>query len=372
MAAITHDAIRKLAEFKGQGDHPVVSLYLDVDGSRFVRAADYEQQLDALMRQAAHRANGDGRVAEELKRVDAFVKGGIDRSRTRGIALFSCAKEGLWQVFELPVPVRNHLVVNQTPHVRQLEAILDTNERFGVLLADKQRARMFVFELGAVTEKSELFEQLPRHEDDKGEWRRDHVRDHVANAAHQHLRRAAQVAFEVYKAKPFDHLVIGAPDEIANELEHELHSYLRERIAARLPIAVGARDEEIRLAALAVEAEIEKAKEAALVERLRNAVGSGSGGIVGLGPVLAALVERRVDTLIVSDGFEAPGWRCRSCGHVAIKGRRCPTCAADMDMAEDVVEEAVEEALMQSCRVAVCVGNADLDVLGRIGALLRF
>jgi hypothetical protein len=43
-----------------------------------------------------------------------------------------------------------------------------------------------------------------------------------------------------------------------------------------------------------------------------------------------------------------------------------------MDLVDDVVEEAVEEALIQSCRVAVCDGNADLDVLGRIGALLRY
>jgi hypothetical protein len=43
-----------------------------------------------------------------------------------------------------------------------------------------------------------------------------------------------------------------------------------------------------------------------------------------------------------------------------------------MEQAEDVVEEAVQEALNQSCRLEVCHDNADLDVLGRIGALLRF
>jgi peptide chain release factor subunit 1 len=74
----------------------------------------------------------------------------------------------------------------------------------------------------------------------------------------------------------------------------------------------------------------------------------------------------------VSEGYEAPGWRCRSCGHVARKGRTCPLCEQPMTQVDDVVEEAVEEALAQACRVAVCVGNADLDVLGRIGALLRF
>jgi hypothetical protein len=38
----------------------------------------------------------------------------------------------------------------------------------------------------------------------------------------------------------------------------------------------------------------------------------------------------------------------------------------------DIVEEAVEEALAQSCRVTICVDNPDLDVMGRIGALLRY
>jgi hypothetical protein len=43
-----------------------------------------------------------------------------------------------------------------------------------------------------------------------------------------------------------------------------------------------------------------------------------------------------------------------------------------MDHVDDIIEEAVEQALLQSCHVEVCVGNADLDVAGRIGALLRF
>jgi peptide subunit release factor 1 (eRF1) len=102
-------------------------------------------------------------------------------------------------------------------------------------------------------------------------------------------------------------------------------------------------------------------------------VGAGVGsGVAGLDAVLRALVEHRVDTLLVSDGFEVPGWRCRNCDHLAKVGRSCPLCGTDMDQVTDVVEEAVESALAQSSRVIVCDGNADLDCLGRIGALLRF
>ena len=371
MAALTQDVIRSLASFKG-GDDPVVSLYLDVDGRRYIRPRDYEAHLEALLRRATEQGNGHAPV-EDLRRIEAHVKAGLDRHRTRGVAVFSCAPGGLWSVLELPVAVRNQLVVNATPHIRQLEAVLDNNERFGVLLADRQRARMFVFELGELVDKSELFDVLPRHEDDRGDWDKDHVRDHSTEAAHHHLKRAADVAFSVFQQQSFEHLIVGAPDEIAKELERLLHSYLKDRLAARINVPVSASETVIGEAALEVEAGVERRKEARLVARLRDAVGSGNGGVVGLARVLAALVERRVDTLLVSDGFEAPGWRCHSCGYVAVRGPACPVCpSATMAKVDDVVEEAVEEALAQSCRVEVVMGNADLDVLGRVGALLRF
>ena len=373
MARISEDLVKELASNR-YDDTPVVSCYLDVDGKRYVRPHDYELHLEDMLRRTREREHKAGHhtVCDDLQRIEEHLKAGIDRSRTRGVAVFACSPHDLWRVIELPVPVRNQLVVNASPHVRQLEAIIDEYERFAVLLADRERSRMFIFELGELVDKTEQLDRLPRHEDDGGELDRDSVRSHVDAAAHHHLKRAAQAAFHVFQEQSFDHLILGAPDPIVADLERELHPYLRERIAARLSVSVGARDDEIRKAALEVESQVERAKEAAAVQKLRDAVGAGNGGAAGLDPVLTVLVERRVETLLVSDGFEAPGWRCPACGYVATKGRRCPVCASEMHAVEDVVEEAVEEALAQSCRVEVCHDNADLDVLGRIGALLRF
>jgi len=371
MTALTQETIRSLNSFRPEDGSAVVSLYLDVDGGRYVRAKDYEIQLDGLVRSATEAANGHRPARNDLARIEAHVKAGIDRSGVRGLALFACSSADLWEVVELPVPVRNQVVVNATPHIRQLEAVLDENERFGVLLADKQRARMFVFELGVLVDRSEVFDELPRHEDDGGEWDRDHLRDHTSVAVQRHLKRAAAVAFSVFQGQEFDHLIVGAPDEIANELEACLHPYLRTRVAARVSVPVASSEAVIRQAALEVEEGVERAKEAALVTRLRGSVGAG-GGAAGLAAVLSALVERRVDTLLVSDGYEAVGWRCPGCEFLATVGPDCPVCSQSMTRCEDVVEEAVEEALTQSCKVEFVVANADLDVLGRIGALLRF
>ena len=117
---------------------------------------------------------------------------------------------------------------------------------------------------------------------------------------------------------------------------------------------------------------LEQAREAVIVDRLRQAVGSGAAGVAGLQGVLDALVARRVDTLVVSDGFEAPGWRCAACDWIGTLGRTCPACGNEMDQVDDVVEEAVGGALTQACKVVVCRDNADLDVMGRVGALLRY
>jgi peptide chain release factor subunit 1 len=370
VVAITEDDIRSLASFKGE-DAPVTSVYLDVDGGRHVRFQDVVRSAEAMLREALHKHEHPS-VAADVARVQELVRAGIDRSKTRGLAVFSCSAHDFWQVVELPVSVRDQVVVNHSPSVRQLEVVVDEYERFGLLLADKQRARVFVYELGEVIESTELLDALPRGEDVDHSVRRDQLQNHATAAVHQHLRHAADAAFRVFQDRGFERLIIGAPEEIANELQSLLHPYLQERVEARCTIPVGSSLAEVRSAALAVEAEVERRKEAELVARLRDAVGSGNRGVAGLEATLRALVERRVDTLLVSHGYTHPGWRCPSCDHICKIGRTCPVCQTEMHAVDDVVEEAVEDALAQSCEVEICVGNADLDVLGCIGAILRY
>ncbi len=368
---LTEDVVRGLAARRA-GSAPVISCYLDVDGRRRPRFADVTRSLERMVRDAKATANGTPSVHRDLKRIEDHVRAGLDRSGVRGLAMFACSADSLWQVFALPVPVRDQLVVNHSPAVRQLEVVLDQHERFGMLLADRQRARMLVFELGELVESAERFDQLPRGDDDDHSVRRDRLKDHAAAHVAAHLRHAADVAFSVFQDRPFDRLVLGAPEDIAAELTAVLHPYLRARLEARCSIPVTASDDEIRTAAAEVEADVERRKEAEVVDRLRDAVGAGRRGVAGLTATLAALGERRVDTLLVSAGYVTEGWRCGSCGALAAVGPRCPVCSSAMDEAEDVVEEAIQEALTQSCRVEVCEDNADLDVMGRIGALLRY
>ena len=342
MVAMIEADIRELAGYRGEGTL-VTSCYLDVDGGHHPRYPDVVKEMERLCRAARARFKGDESVAADLERMQAHVAAGVDR-----------------------------LTVNHTPSVRQLEVVVDEYERFGILLVDRQRARMLVYELGQLVDSSELFEQLPRGDDKDHSYTKDHNQTHTSALLQQHLRHAAAVAFSVFQDQGFDRLIVSTPDELGTDLVNALHPYLQERLEARCTIPVGSSHDQIRAAALDAEASVERRKEAELVARLRDASGAGRRAATGLDATLKAIVERRVDTLLVSHGYEAPGWRCTACGHITVLGRSCPVCRNEMVLVDDVIEEAVEEAINQSCDVEICVGNADLDVLGRIGALLRY
>lgn len=373
MPVLTQDDIRDLAAVRSGNGHLITSCYLDVDGGRYVRTADYERELDGMVRRIRQRAEVDPSVEADLERIVDRVGEGFDRSATRGVAIFASDALDLFTVHELPVSVRNELIVNPAPAVGQLELVLQQCQRIAVLASDKQRARMFVYCLGELVAQAERTDDIGRDYDNVGEHDRGGPEQHREEMAHQHLRNAAELAWSVYRETGFDHLVIAATDPVAGKLERDLHPYLRERLGGRLDLPANASEADLRRGALQAERDIAAAREAALVEELRAAVGADGGrGVAGLKPVLDALADRRVERLLVSDGYAAEGWRCESCDRLATIGRECSACGAEMVQVADVVEEAVDAALGQSCTVDVCDGNADLDVLGRIGALLRY
>jgi peptide subunit release factor 1 (eRF1) len=371
-ASALESTVRRLAAFTGERA-PVTTVYLDIDGRRHPRHQDVERRLDRMLRRARATMNGaahDPSVAADLQRIEGLVRGGFDRSRTRGVFVVSCHAHDLFEVIELPLPVRDRVVVNHSPAIGQLESVLQDHEPIGVLLADRQRARMLVFELGELRERSEG--EDPIVHGDAGHHDRGDLSHAVEAATHAHLRAAADRAWQVFQDRPYAHLAVGGPDATTTELQDLLHPYLRDRLVGRVPVAVGASVSDIRDAAVAIEQAVDRRREAELVDRLRREAASGRRGTTGLAATLQAVNDRRVEQLLVSDGYAEEGWRCGQTGALAAVGPLSPVTGGRMDRVDDVVEDAVEAALQQGCRVEICVGNADLDVMGRIGALLRY
>jgi peptide chain release factor subunit 1 len=166
-------------------------------------------------------------------------------------------------------------------------------------------------------------------------------------------------------------MLVGAPDELINEVKQKLHPYLRERIVGRLQVDVenSSLDDVRRAAGTAME-EWRRRTEREALDRLAEGVGRGERGAAGLAAVLQALNEARVEILLLADGFRSPGGRDRETG-MLYAGDHGPD-GRELERCDNIVELAVEKAIEQSAKVIKVVHHDDLGPLGGIGAVLRY
>ena len=108
------------------------------------------------------------------------------------------------------------------------------------------------------------------------------------------------------------------------------------------------------------------------LDRLDEGIGGGGRAAGGLDEVLAELAERRVERLLIEDGFRAPGAVCPSCGRLAAAPGSCPIDGAAMEPRDDIVEEAIGVAIAQGASVATVGALARIGSHDSIGALLRY
>ncbi|MGH2967979.1 MAG: hypothetical protein ACRDK0_02765, partial [Solirubrobacteraceae bacterium] len=107
------------------------------------------------------------------------------------------------------------------------------------------------------------------------------------------------------------------------------------------------------------------------LDRLTEGVGRGGRGAGGLSDVLSALNEARVETLLISRGFTAPGARDPQSGLLYASAAEAPATSS-LERVDDVVEKAIEKAIEQSAEVIGVRHHDDLGPLGGIGAVLRY
>jgi peptide chain release factor subunit 1 len=375
MPELSREFLKRLARHDSKG-RPVSSLYLDVDGRRYPRKHDYELRAEELCHQLRAQAVELPRAArlsagKDADRMLDFVQT-LDRGPTRGIAMFSSAENDLWETIRVPRSLRDRAVIADVPYVLPLEAVVETYQSFCTVIVDREKARIFLSRLGQIGEATELFDDVPGQHD-QGGWSQARYQRHIEDHVDKHLKRVADVLLEFYKRKNFDHLIVAGPEEILPHFEAGLHDYLKQRIVARATLLMTASSADVLAKSLSVEEGVEAERERATLQSLRAEAAAGRQAVIGLDPVLAALGDDRVDTLVVPFGVSHKGVRCTVCGRLALDGERCATCGNPTEPVADIVESAVASALRQGALLET-LSVIDLNGEGEreVGALLRF
>lgn len=246
-------------------------------------------------------------------------------------------------------------------------------ERWCVLLLSSRTSRIFNGSRERLVEVGDVHDDVHRRHS-QGGWSQARFQRGIEKEIEDHIRRTCELLFARLQREPFDHLILGGPSELSHRVEHDLHPDLRQRLAGRLDIDVErASPEEVQRRALPVIETFARRYEQEVLRRFTEGTAPDGHAASGLDEVLELLSEQRVETLLLAQGFRAPGLVCPDCGRLSATGASCPMDGAELQPRENVVDDAVERALSQSIEVLV-IGDqsSELERHGSIAALLRY
>jgi peptide chain release factor subunit 1 len=365
--------ISELETFDANGDQ-VLSAYLDLDPARQHRR-EYRISFDDFVKQAREGVAEASRAefAQEVARAQDWLEN--QEPRGKGLALFSCAKRGLWQAHFLPTRVENHFAFEAKPDLAPLLEILDEYERYAVALVDKGKARFFSIFVGEIEEVDSFEDVIPKKHDQGGPSQARYQRHHEEHV-HWHLKRVAQHLATLQRRRGFDRLILAGPSEAISELRRLLPAALAHRVVAVIPAEMFATDAELLKKTLEVERHVEREAEDRVLGELLDEAGAGQRATCGVAPTLEALWLGDVLTLVVAEGVHAPGSECTECrrlqpGTIAT----CSACGKAMQPTHDLFHRAMSRAREQAGGVEVLHDDAAQKLIGAgggMGALLRY
>lgn len=366
------------------GEHPVLSLYFDLNPAEFATPPARSSQLSSLVDEAraeihqADRALGhDDRktLVQDLERVRSFLESDeAPVSGARALAVFCSGQDQLFETVRLYEPAPPRVVIAPRPFLEPLVAA-SGESGWCVCLVDRSTARILAGNAPRLWERGELDDDV-HGQHTQGGWSQARYERSVDVEAERHLQHVADELRRRWEREPFHTLVLGGPEETVAELRSKLHGDLHPTLASeRLSLDVQhASQDEVRAALVPLLERRRQESEERALEQIRAAQGGAGAAVTGAEAVTLALSERRVEKLLLSPDFHHPGGRCPSCGMLVVgEVDNCPADGTAVQHLDDLRQAAVDSAVVQDAEVIVFEERPPETHLRQgIGAVLRF
>jgi len=357
--------------------HPVVSLYLglgpDPDGLRAIPTR-LKGLAHSLREEVGNWGEEESRgLRQDLDRAVAMAdRFGADLGR--GAALFVCSAAGLAEHVGLPAQVRDRAVIDSSPYLGPLEAMLAHFRRYCAVVIDRRLASIYRFYMGELESWEQMAEEEVRKDNFGGfaGYAEHGARGRAEEVARRHFRAVAGRLAELWRAGEFDLLAVGGNPANVDGLTAELAPDLAAVLAGIFVVDPRtATPAEIRERCEILSEEHEAQADARLVSDLMDAAGAGGRGVLGLDRVLDAANQHAVDTLLLDAGETVPGVACPACGWLARPVAACPACGAATRRVADLYDAVAEAAWAGGGAVRYVLAATPLSRF-EAGALVRF
>ncbi len=204
----TETGLRKIKDFSASD--PVVSLYLNTEPGRG-NAETHRLRLRNMLK--------DIYLEQDVEAIEKFFNYTYDWSG-RSVAVFSCAPAGFFQAISLSVPIKDFIQIGSKAAVEPLEDLLEEFSNLGVILVDKEGARIFHFYMGEIVDQQEFLGSQVKQVKSGGASSEHGLRggamigsQKVSETIDRNLREIAAKASKFFDAKRVRRIMIGGTDE---------------------------------------------------------------------------------------------------------------------------------------------------------------
>lgn len=375
---ITRDDIRELANFQSPEGCAITFYYqpsTPPNKSHKEEAILVKDMIRNALREAEKRGK-NGSTRSDLERISSMVDP-LHGSGAKAKAIFACGQTGFWREFDVPgQTLKPKIAISHRFHLKPLAAVLDSEQRACVVLADRTKARIFELKNEDLVEKQDFINELTRRGKSDGYAGYDagHAERKQTNEAMQHFKAVADSIEKFFERGGCDRLLIGCRDDVWSEIEPQLQSQARLHLVGhfRIDPKVATSDQIKQMAREQLAAYDAERKQTLIRDVVGEAHRNGRGA-VGLRRVLRSLEQGEVQTLMLGATFHAPGVKCYYCGHMDMHvSPTCAICGKDNTELEDIGDAIVGHAIRTGVEMVYVPDDEEFDRIGRIAALLRF
>lgn len=364
---LSENDLRELLAFSSNG--PVLSIYLNTDPSEG-NADTHKLRLRSMMK--------DLNLTKDVEAIERYFSHEYNWSG-RGVAIFSSSTDNFFRVYPLAVPVRNLINISDRPSVKPLASLLDNYGGYGVVLVDKQGARLFFFHMGDLREQEGVLgETIKRTKHGGGGSAVPGRRGEAAatrtveELVDRNMKDSVDFAVHFFEANHVRRILVGGTDENVKLFTSMLPKAWQSLVMGTFPMSMTATQGEVKSRALEIGIHVDAEREKRLVERLVTQAAKASGAVIGLRDTLAAVNDGRVQILVLSEGFRKNAYRCKSTGLLTLNPEETCTDEKDIEKVYDVVDLAVNQVMRSGGEVEVIMATETMDKAGSIGAILRY
>ena len=353
-----------------QTENRVLSVYLNTNPTE--GSADvYRLNLRSMLK--------DINLTSDVLAIDNYFSRDYDWSG-RSVAVFSCAPDDFIRANILAVPIRNQVIVGDRPFVKPLVSLLNYYGGYGVVLVDKQGARLFSFHLGELKEQEGILGENIRHTKHGGASGKPGMRGGMTGQTRyedevtdRNIREVADFAAHFFSDNNIRRVLIGGTDENIAQLRNQLPKSWQSLIVGTFPMSMTASKVDVLERAMQVGKKAELQKEEQLLNILITGASKDKKGVLGLDETLGAVHDGRVQVLVIQDGYRAMGYQCQGCGYVTAQELPvCQFCGSKFEDIQDAVEMAVRKVIKAGGDIEVLQNQHNISGFKNIGALLRY